>query len=111
MPKTVALGELCSKLRTVFYVYCAVLLPGYIPLELGADGSIVSAQICPQKYVCPGGRPNSTFVPSNPGVPPANETTWKLCPNGTWTIGLGAADFKQCCKWQGLAGSAPTHSH
>lgn len=74
----------------------AVLLPGHFALELSPAGGIRRAQACPQRYWCPGGSPSSAFDPSRPEALPANETTIRLCVNGTWTMSLGATAAESC---------------
>lgn len=46
-----------------------------------------------------GGVPTVAFIPTANGPAPSVEgTTVQICPYGTYTEGLGAASFDQCCK-------------
>jgi hypothetical protein len=74
----------------------AVLLPGYVALELTAAGAVKRAQLCPQRYWCPGGSPSSAFDPARSEALPATEPTIKLCRDGKWTMGLGAVAVEGC---------------
>jgi len=75
---------------------CAVLLPGYSPLNI-TEGEITATQPCPQKYYCPGGSPNAAF---NPAVSVETYgTTVVPCPNGTFTQAPGASADDQCSEW------------
>lgn len=77
----------------------AALLPGFYAAALSGDGAITAAAQCPQRYVCPGGRPTSAFSPADPTITLlAADSTIQLCPDGTWTKEPGATSVEQCCE-------------
>lgn len=86
---------------------CSVLMPGYYAAEV--VGTVVTKTvICPQGFWCPGGAPNTSFVPSeariNGGrrlqqtVDDFNDKINK-CPGDAWTVEPGATSIEQCCKY------------
>jgi hypothetical protein len=74
------------------------LLQGWYARNM-TGGTIASAAVCPQGYVCPGGTPGGTFDPADPSALLSNEPSIQRCPSGMWTVGVGATSVTECCEW------------
>lgn len=74
----------------------AVLRAGYYAAAISSSGAITLARPCPQKWVCPGGRPTRVF---NTGPQAEEDVTIRRCPSQTWTVAPGATDLVQCCEY------------
>lgn len=76
---------------------CAVLKLGFYAAAMQPGSSTITATgVCPQGYLCGGGRPRSTFNPADPTALRASETTIVRCPDGMWTKDVGATASQQC---------------
>lgn len=81
----------------MLHVVHAVLLPGYYASNITIGSRIIRAVgVCPQGFVCPGGKPSRVFDPLDPTALSVTETTIQPCADGMWTKGPGATSTEEC---------------
>jgi hypothetical protein len=79
----------------------AVLQPGYFAANISANGTITAAGVCPQGFICHGGKPNKVYELGATQITTILETTLSdptvsQCPYGTLTKELGSTTMEQC---------------